>query len=83
MTLAKLSTKGQLVIPRQVRERHGWRAGTEFALEEQGDLLVLRPATALPATTVKDLLGCLPWSGPALTLDEMEKAIAAGALESR
>ena len=83
MTPAKLSTKGQLVIPRQVRERHGWTTGTEFALEEQGDALVLRPVAALRTTSVKELMGCLHHEGPALSLEQMDDAIAAGALESR
>jgi len=83
MDIAKLSTKGQLVIPRKLRERHGWTTGTEFGLEEQGDALVLRPLVAFRTTTVQDLLGCLRHEGPALTLDEMDEAIAAGALESR
>lgn len=31
---AKLSSKGQLVIPKSVREAHGWDEGTEFEFVE-------------------------------------------------
>jgi len=79
----RLSTKGQLVIPREVRERHGWKAGTVLAVEDLGDVVVLRVALEVQATTVDDLLGLVPHDGRARSLEEMEDAIARGAEESR
>ena len=40
----------------------------------------LRP---IRKTTVDDLLGLLPWTGPAKSLEEMEDAIAKGSQEAR
>lgn len=79
----RLSTKGQLVIPREIRERHGWSEGVELVLADQGDSVVLRSVHHLPETTLEDLVGCTGYKGPALTLEEMEAGIARGAQERR
>ncbi len=41
----QLSTKGQVVIPADLRERFGLQAGTRFAVEERDGCIVLRPIT--------------------------------------
>ena len=46
--LARLSSKGQLVIPKAVREALGIRAGTEFYVELREGKIVLEPITASP-----------------------------------
>ncbi len=74
-----VSSKGQVVIPRSVRDGHGWSAGTVLIIEEQGDAILLRPVPAFPPTTVEDLLGCLPYTGEAKSLEEMDAGIAQGA----
>lgn len=43
--IARLSTRGQLVIPKELRDRRGWREGTEVEIIECGDELRLRPAS--------------------------------------
>jgi AbrB family looped-hinge helix DNA binding protein len=83
MSTTTLSTKGQIIIPKEIRERRGWAAGLTLEVEEHGDSIVLRPARALPKTTVDDLLGCLPYKGRPKTLAEMEAGIAKGARRSR
>ena len=42
----QLSTKGQIVIPAEVREAMKLEPGTQVVLEIEGDTLVLRPVTA-------------------------------------
>lgn len=37
-----LSTKGQIVIPSEIRERKGLRAGDELEIEEGADFFLLR-----------------------------------------
>ncbi len=82
MKKVKLSTKGQLVIPQAVRERHGWDAGTLLLLEDQPDRIVVRGAPEGPETTLEDLVGCTGYQGPRCSLREMEEAVARGARES-
>ncbi|MBI3182802.1 MAG: AbrB/MazE/SpoVT family DNA-binding domain-containing protein [Myxococcales bacterium] len=77
--MTRLSTKGQLVIPREIRARHGWGSGTELEVEDRGESVVLRQARKIPRTKVEDLLGCLPYAGRPKTIVQMEAAIARGA----
>lgn len=75
----KLSTKGQLIIPGPIRQRHGWNAGAELVIEDRGDHLVIRSAKEVPRTELKDVIGCVGYRGPQLSLEEMEAGIARGA----
>jgi len=43
MLTAQVTSKGQLVIPAEVRRRHNIMKGTRLVLEERGDEIVLRP----------------------------------------
>ena len=79
MPRTRLSTKGQLIVPREVRDRHGWTAGVELEVVDRGDHVELRLATERPETTLEELIGCTGYRGPAHTLEEMEAAIARGA----
>ena len=79
----RLSTKGQLVVPKEIRERHGWSAGAELVFEDHVDRVVLRQAADLPPTRVEDLIGCTGYKGPAKSLAEMDQDIAEGARRSR
>jgi AbrB family looped-hinge helix DNA binding protein len=84
MSTTTLSTKGQVLIPKEVRERRGWAAGLTLEVEECEDGVVLRPVRTLPRTTVDDLLGCLPpYKGRPRTLAQMEAGISKGARRSR
>ena len=83
MPKTMLSTKGQVVIPKEIRQRHRWKSGTALEIEDRGDCIVLRVVKSLPRTTIDDLIGCLPYSGSPKTLEEMEAGIAQGAKESR
>ena len=42
MARTRLSSKGQVIIPKAVRDRHGWRPGLELDVEDQADAVVLR-----------------------------------------
>lgn len=59
METTRLSTKGQIVIPKTVREAKSWNAGMEFTVEETRDGVLLRPARRFPETTLKDVVGSL------------------------
>jgi AbrB family looped-hinge helix DNA binding protein len=75
----RLSTKGQLIIPKAIRERHGWSPGDELILDDRGDAVVIRLARSGPETSFEDLVGCAGYRGPTRSLAEMEEAIARGA----
>jgi AbrB family looped-hinge helix DNA binding protein len=83
MVSTTVSSKGQVVIPREVREVLGWKPGTVLVIQEQGGGILLRPVPAFPLTTVDDILGCVPYAGGAKTIEQMEAGIAEGARRSR
>jgi len=76
-----VSTKGQVVIPKEIRDRLGWRPGTSLQIEERGDRVVLRQSRRARRTTVDELSGCLPYNGPPKSVEEMDEGIARGARE--
>ena len=76
MATTKLSSKGQVIIPKSVRDAHNWHAGITLDIREHGDGVLLRPSRPFPRTSLDDVAGCLEWSGPAITIEEMDKAVA-------
>jgi len=77
----RLSSKGQVIIPKSIRQSHRWLIGQEFTVEDTGEGVLLRPKSPFPRTTVEEVAGCLKYSGPPKTLEEMEDAIRKGVLE--
>lgn len=51
-----VSSKGQVVIPKAVRDRLGLTPGTPLEIEERGDVILLREARGRKRYTVDDLL---------------------------
>ena len=56
MDVAKVTTKGQIVIPAGIRKRFGIVKGTRLSIEETDDALVLRPITAAYLDRVAGML---------------------------
>ncbi len=80
MTAAKerttvVSTKGQVVLPASLREKMRWKPGTQLVVEETDGGVLLKPAPIFPPTRMDDVYGCLPYKGPAKTIEEMNKGI--------
>ncbi len=45
METTRLSSKGQVIIPKAVRSAHQWGVGLELEVIEMGDGVLLRPKT--------------------------------------
>ncbi len=73
MPTATLTSKGQTVIPKAIRDHLGLKPGDtlDFVVQEQGDVLI-RPVSR----DVRDLKGLLrrPGQSP-VTVEEMNRAI--------
>ena len=76
METTRLSTKGQVIIPKRIRASRAWRSGTELVVEETSDGVLLRPALRFPKTTLEEIVGCLRKKGKRKTIDRMQDAIA-------
>lgn len=77
METTKLSSKGQVVIPKQMRDAYGWEAGTELIVEQTPQGVLLRPKRAFKPTTIEEVAGCLAghYKGPPRSVEEMNEAI--------
>jgi len=81
MTVATLTSKGQITIPKQVREHLKLNPGDklDFVIESEGRV-VIRPAKL----DVRELKGLLKRrDGKVLSIEEMNAAIARGAAGKR
>jgi AbrB family looped-hinge helix DNA binding protein len=67
MDTATVSTKGWVVIPKELRDKYGLKKGSRVQVLDYGELLALIP---LPDDPVKALHGMLE-GGPSLTADLM------------
>ncbi len=81
METTKLSSKGQVIIPKPFRNAHQWEAGQELIVIDTGDGILLKPKTAFPETSIENVTSFLQYSGKAKSIEEMESAIQQGAKE--
>ncbi len=49
LATTRMSSRGQVVIPEEIRKRLGFGAGTEFVVLAQGEIVILRAITPPPA----------------------------------
>ena len=77
--LATLTSKGQVTLPKEIRERLGLTAGSrlDFSIDDNGELRI-RPV----ATTALGLAGLLRRPGqPPVTVEQMNEAVEQMAAE--
>ncbi len=74
MSIATITSKGQVTIPKEIRDRFGLREGDrlEFIAEDDGTIRLRRKTVDL-----LDVIGFIK-PGRHATLDEMQEAIARG-----
>jgi AbrB family looped-hinge helix DNA binding protein len=75
MTTTRVSSKGQIVLPKSVRDARHWRPGTELVVEEVPGGVLLRPAKPFAPTTFDQVRGILKYTGRPKTLKEMDEGI--------
>ena len=75
METTRLSTKGQIILPKNIRTSRAWEPGTEFTVEESGDGILLRPAGRFPETDLDEIAGCLRSKRKPKTPAQMRTAI--------
>jgi antitoxin PrlF len=72
-----ITAKGQTTIPKPIREHLKLKPGdrVKYFIRADGSVVLL------PKVPVTALRGILRWEGRPATLEEMDEAIAAGAIE--
>jgi antitoxin PrlF len=76
MATATLTSKGQITVPKAIRDRLSLATGdrVRFFVDDEGRVVMV-PATI----SIRSLRGCLPAPPRPLSLADMDKAVAQGA----
>ncbi len=75
----KMSSKGQVIIPKPLRDALKWQPGLKLQVIDTGNGVLLKPAKPFLETSLQEVAGCLKYSGKAKSLADMEDAIRKGA----
>lgn len=71
-----LSTKGQIILPIEIRRRRRWEAGTRLIVEDTPEGVLLKPAPLFKPTRPDEVFGMLAHRGPPKSVAEMNEAVA-------
>lgn len=73
MSTATITSKGQMTVPKEVRDKLGLKAGDRVDVQVRDDgTAVIVPRTA----TLEDLMNCLPQAKRRLSIEQIDAGIA-------
>ena len=75
----KVSTKGQVILPKSIRQDRRWSPGTRLIVEDTPDGVLLKAAPVFEPTRSDDVYGSLPSTEPPKSLEAMQASIVAEA----
>jgi AbrB family looped-hinge helix DNA binding protein len=75
MATTKLSSKGQVVIPKSLRAVHRWETGLEFMVIDTDDGLLLKPMGPFAPAELAEVAGMFKQRVVARTDAEIETAL--------
>jgi len=70
-----VSTKGQVILPKSIRQARHWEAGTRLVVEDGPEGVMLKAAPHFPETRPEQVCGCLSYKGEAKSIADMEAGI--------
>lgn len=79
MLVTTVSTKGQVILPKTIRERRHWDAGTKLIARETDEGVLLTRAPAFAPTRPENVFGVLPKPHKPVSIEDMEAAVRAEA----
>jgi len=71
----RLSTKGQVILPKDLRDKRGWKPGAEFVVEERPEGVLLKMDSERKTATVDEVAGCLGPLERARSIEEMDEGV--------
>jgi AbrB family looped-hinge helix DNA binding protein len=77
METTKLSSKGQVIIPKAFRAALHWEPGLELEVIDTGDGLLLKPKVPFAETKLADVAGMLRSKVQPMSDKEIEAALVA------
>jgi AbrB family looped-hinge helix DNA binding protein len=75
----RVSTKGQVILPKAIRDRRNWTPGTELTIEDRPEGVLLKASPRIAPTKVEEVFGRLGPVDRSLTIEEMDAAVLAEA----
>ncbi|MEZ5539053.1 MAG: AbrB/MazE/SpoVT family DNA-binding domain-containing protein [Pseudomonadales bacterium] len=75
METTKLSSKGQVIIPKAFRSSHCWEPGLELMAIDTGDGLLLKPKAPFAPTSLSDVVGMFDGKVEPKTDEEIQAAL--------
>jgi AbrB family looped-hinge helix DNA binding protein len=76
MTTASVTSKGQVTIPKSIRDRLGITSGSQVEFELIGDKARIRLARKGKRSSIEDGPGILDYRGPRIPTAELDGALA-------
>lgn len=70
-----VSTKGQVILPKAIRSKRHWNAGTRLTVEETPEGVLLKSEPLFKPTRMEDVFGMLKYDGPPVSIEDMNAAI--------
>ena len=71
MPTTRLSSKGQIIIPKTIRKARAWKPGQEFEVIETDEGVLLRPNQVFTSTTFDDVGKALNYDGPPIPVERL------------
>lgn len=71
-----ISTKGQVILPKTIRDMRHWPAGTRLSVEDTPEGVLLKPVSLFPETDIDSIFGSLRYNGLPLSIEDMNAAVA-------
>jgi AbrB family looped-hinge helix DNA binding protein len=71
----RVSSKGQIVLPKSLREELEWFSGTNLSVERREDGVFLRRKRGIRPTTIDEVAGILKYDGPPISIEDMDRGI--------
>ncbi|MBX3485068.1 AbrB/MazE/SpoVT family DNA-binding domain-containing protein [Phenylobacterium sp.] len=76
-----ISTKGQVILPKAIRDKLRWEAGARLVVKETASGVLITRENPFPPTTLGDVVGRLRYDGPAKTIEAMHEGVVEAAAE--
>ena len=70
-----VSTKGQVILPKAIRDLRHWPAGTRLAVEDTPEGVLLKAIPIFPETDLDAVFGSMRYDGPVLSVEDMDQVI--------
>jgi AbrB family looped-hinge helix DNA binding protein len=70
-----VSTKGQVILPKAIRDKRRWPPGTRLTVEDTPEGVLLKPEPLFPQASVDEVFGMLKYNGPPVSIEEMHEGV--------